>query len=77
MNKSNMLKTHHLEVQCCKDPNGPVTHLIASKLVGGNLKYFLFKIVENNNVEQVSTSQTPVKLYDIVWPKTRKEKVYE
>lgn len=68
MQKFKVPKGYKLNVQCCKEENGPVTHLIFSKNVGENLRYFLYKVLKDNAIEQVSTSQTPTKLYQMIWP---------
>ena len=70
MGKFKIPKGYTLKVECRQNEGGPITHLILSKLVGGDLRYFLFEILENNNLNQIATSQTPVKLYQIIWPQT-------
>ena len=70
MQKIKIPKGYKLNVECHKAEDGPATHLILSKLVSGDIRYFLFEILENNNLNQISTSQTPAKLYQIIWPQT-------
>lgn len=67
MENFNIPKGYKLNVRCSKKENGTITHLILSKVIGENIKYFLFEVLENGDLKQISTSQTPAKLYQIIW----------
>lgn len=59
----NIPKNSKLEVRCCQEENGPVTHLIVSKVVGMNKKFYLYQI-NGDELLQIGVAENPYDLYD-------------
>lgn len=51
-------KNSKIEVRCCAQEGGPVTHLIASRIVGATKKFFLYKI-NGDDLQQIGVSENP------------------
>ena len=68
MFKNKVPKGYQINVQCCQKENGDLTHLILSKITGDVKKYFLFALTSEGSLKQLATSQTPARLYQIIWP---------
>lgn len=64
----NLPKGYKLCVRVHQEEGGDLTHIIASKIVGEQLKYFLFKIGADGMCEQISSAITPTKFDKIIWP---------
>ena len=51
-------KNSKLEVRCCEQEGGPVTHLIVSKITGAAKKFYLYQ-VNGDELRQLAVSENP------------------
>ena len=63
----NLPKGYKLCVRAHREEGGDLTHIIASKIVGEQLKYFLFEVGADGACKQISSASTPTKFDKILW----------